>query len=87
MKGVIALLASLYSIFMITAIITHLWTVIIAFQEAGFWGCLLTLFLPFLSELYWMIKMFGENNLYAYIALIHLALAFVFAFFMPRENR
>lgn len=72
---------SLYSLFAITAIITHIWTVIIAFTEAGFFGGVLTLFLPFLGELYWMFKMFGENNKYAYIALSHLILAIPFSLF------
>lgn len=62
-------------VFMITATITHIWTVIIAFTEGGFFGGLLSLFLPFLSEIYWMFKMFGENDAYAYTALVHLVLA------------
>ena len=72
---------SLYSIFAITAIITHIWTTIIGFSEGGFIGGLITLFLPFLSELYWMFKMFGENNTYAFIALTHLILAIPFQMF------
>ena len=76
-----AIFVSLYSLFAITAIITHIWTVIIAFTEAGFFGGVLTLFLPFLGELYWMFKMFGENNTYAYIALSHLILAIPFSLF------
>lgn len=65
----------IFKIYIITAIITHIWTIIIAFIYGGFWGGIITLFLPFLSELFWMIKMFGQNNLYAVIALIHLVLA------------
>lgn len=76
-----AIFASLYGVFVITALITHIWTVIIAFSEAGFFGGILTLFLPFLGELYWMIKMFGENDTYAYIALTHLILSIPFAMF------
>lgn len=76
-----AIFVSLYGIFAITAIITHIWTVIIAFTEAGFLGGILTLFLPFLGELYWMFKMFGENDTYAYIALTHLILAIPFSMF------
>ncbi|WP_291073004.1 hypothetical protein [Empedobacter sp. UBA5987] len=64
----------LYCIFTITAVITHFWTVIIAFSEAGFFGGLITLFIPFLSEIFWMFKMFGVNNFYAYTALFHLIL-------------
>lgn len=70
-----AILISISGIFVITALITHIWTVIIGFTEAGFWGGIITLFLPFLSEIYWMIKMFGVNDLYAWIAFIHLILA------------
>jgi hypothetical protein len=78
MKG---LFVSLFGVFALTAIITHIWTVIIAFSQAGFFGGLLTLFLPFLGELYWMFKMFGVNDTYAYIALIHLILAIPFSMF------
>ena len=63
------------SIFPITATLVHIWTVYIAFVEGGFWGGLISLFLPVISEIYWMFKMFGVNNLYAWIALIHLLLA------------
>jgi hypothetical protein len=70
----ISIFRIVYVVFMITALVTHIWTVIIAFNESGFIGGILTLFLPFLSEIYWMIKMFGENDLYAYIALVHLIL-------------
>lgn len=74
-------LASLYGIFTITAIITHIWTVIIAITESGIFAALISLFLPFLAEIYWMFKMFGENDTYAYIALIHLILSFFFSLF------
>jgi hypothetical protein len=66
---------ALYSLFVITGIITHLWTVLIAFTEGGFLAGILSLFLPFLAELYWMFAMFGENDTYAVIALAHLLLA------------
>ena len=75
-----AIFVSLYGIFAITAIITHIWTVIIAFGE-GFWSGVITLILPVVSEIYWMFKMFGENDTYAYIALIHLILALPFSMF------
>jgi ABC-type glycerol-3-phosphate transport system permease component len=61
--------------------ITHVWTVIIAFTEDGFWAGILSLFLPFLAELYWMFNMFGINDTYAYIALVHLLLAIPFSMF------
>jgi hypothetical protein len=80
----ISIVVAISGIFMITATITHIWTVIIAFSESGFWGGIITLILPFLSEIYWMIKMFGENDLYAYITLIHLILAIPVSLF---DNR
>ncbi|MBK0369812.1 hypothetical protein [Flavobacterium agrisoli] len=53
-----------------TALISyHVWTVIIAFSH-GFWSGIITLFLPVLSEIYWIFKMFGENNLYAILGII-----------------
>jgi hypothetical protein len=73
-------------IFPITAIITHIWTVIIAFTESGFFGGILTLFLPFLAEIYWIFKMFGENNTYAYIALTHLVLSILWRDSYLREK-
>lgn len=81
-----AIFVSLYGVFAITAIITHIWTVIIAFNEAGFLGGVLTLFLPFLGELYWMFKKFGENDTYAYFALTHLILAIPFSMFGRRDR-
>ncbi|MDX9697775.1 MAG: hypothetical protein RBT49_18425 [Bacteroidales bacterium] len=72
---------SLYGIFTVTAIITHIWTVVIAFTEGGFLAGIVSLFLPFLAEIYWMFVMFGVNDVYAYIALIHLILAIPFAMF------
>lgn len=74
-----AIFSSLYGIFMITALITHIWTVIIAFSHGGIIGGIVSLFLPVLAELYWMVKMFGINNAYAYIALLHLLLAIPFS--------
>ena len=69
-----ALLISIAGVFAITALITHIWTVYIAFTEGGFIAGIISLFLPFLAELYWMFKMFGENDAYAYTSLAHLLL-------------
>ncbi len=65
---------TLYVIFMFTAIITHIWTVVIAFSNGGLLAGIISFILPVLAEIYWMIEMFGENNTYAIIALIHLLL-------------
>lgn len=51
------------------AILFHFWTVIIAFQH-GFWSGIITLFLPVVSEIYWIFKMFGENTAYSIIGII-----------------
>lgn len=76
-----SLFVSLYSIFIVTAIITHIWTVVIAFTQGGLLGGVVTLILQVLGEIYWMIKMFGVNDAYSYIALIHLILAIPFSMF------
>jgi len=76
--------STLYTIFLITATITHIWTVIIAFTVGGLIAGILSLFLPFIAEVYWMVKMFGVNDLFAYIALTHLILAL---FFFPNAWR
>jgi len=82
MKAIfVAICVPLFGVFILTAIVTHIWTVIIALTEAGFFGGALTLFMPFLGEIYWMFKMFGENDTYAYIALTHLILAIPFSMF------
>lgn len=65
---------TLYVIFIFTAIITHIWTVVIAFSNGGLLAGITSFILPVLAEIYWMFKMFGENNTYAIIALIHLLL-------------
>jgi len=70
-----ALIGLIFGLFGITAIITHIWTTYIAFTVGGFIAGIVTLFLPAISEIYWMFRMFGENDTYAYIALIHLILA------------
>lgn len=66
---------SLYGLYIVTAVITHIWTVIIGFTEGGLLGGILTLVLPVLAELYWMFAMFGENNAYAFFALANLIFA------------
>ena len=55
-----AIFVSLFGIFSITAIITHIWTVIIAFTEAGFFVGILTLFLPFLQKYIGCLKCLGK---------------------------
>lgn len=45
--------------------LAHLWTVFIAFSNGGFlWG-IISLIFPILAEIYWVIRLFGENNAYS----------------------
>lgn len=66
-----------WGIFAITSIITHIWTVIIAFSEGGIISGLFTFIAPGISEIYWMIKMIGENNVFSIIAFVQLILSFL----------
>lgn len=69
----------------ITGILVHLWTVIIAYSEKGIIGSIITLFVPVLSQFYWIYYMWGENSLYVWIVIIHLILGFI-ATFSDRPN-
>ena len=64
------------SILQILLFLYHIWTVVIAFDH-GFWSGIITLFLPILSEIYWIFKMFGENNLYSILGLISFPAAII----------
>lgn len=68
------------SIFPISAIIFHLWTTFIAFDQGGFWGGLISFIFPFISEIYWCFKVWGENSTYTTIAIIHFLGAFLYGF-------
>ncbi len=45
-----------------TSIILHTWTVIAAFVIKGFWGGILTLFLPVIAEIYWFFQMLSHGH-------------------------
>jgi hypothetical protein len=77
----------LFGIFPITAIIFHIWTTVIAFSEGGFWGGILTFIIPFISEIYWMVKMWGENDAYTTIGIIHLIGALLWTLFGGNNRR
>lgn len=68
-------ITSIYPVFEITAVATHIWTVVIAFNAGGFLAGVISFFLPVFSEIYWIVKMFGSNNVFVFIALLHLLLA------------
>ena len=68
-------------IFAVTAMIVHIWTVVLAFSVRGVIGGILTLFLPGLSEIYWLFATWGDDGLYTTLVIIHMigALYFVVA--------
>ncbi|WP_026837080.1 hypothetical protein [Gillisia sp. JM1] len=59
------LLSLLFSIYPILAIGLYIWTLIIAY-EVSFIAFIVSMFLPVISQLYWMVKLFGVNNLYSW---------------------
>lgn len=69
---------SLYGAFVVASIITHLWTVVIAYYESGFWISVITFCLPLLSELYWTYQMWGVNVLYCSMSIILMVLTIPF---------
>ena len=78
MKNIFLIL--IFSIFPISSIIFHLWTTYIAFDQGGFFGGLLTFIFPLMSELYWVFKVWGENETYTTISIIHFIGAFLGGF-------
>ena len=78
MRAFFNFLASIYAI---TAIITHIWTVYIAFTVGGLIAGIVSLFLPVIAEIYWVYNMIGHNQDYVNIAIIHLILAIPYMLF------
>lgn len=68
-------LSPVFAAFATTAIITHIWTFIIALLGKGLFAGIVSLLLPFLAEIYWMLEMVEANNTYATITFIHLVMA------------
>ena len=69
-----AFIASIYPIFEITAVATHIWTVVIAFKAGGFFAGVTSFFLPVLSEIYWIVKVFESNQVFVFVVLLHFLL-------------
>ena len=69
-----SLLSGIYPYFEITAIATHIWTVIIAVHQGGFLIGLACLILPGPAEVYWIFKLFGDHPIYVAVAILHLLL-------------
>lgn len=66
------------------ALIVHIWTVVIAYNESGLFASILTLIFPMLSEIYWVFMMWGDKNLYVFCAFLATALILTTAFFDDR---
>lgn len=64
-----------FGLFKITALIVHVWTIIIAYEESGLLAAIISFFLPVISEIYWLIMLFDVNKTYATLVIIHLVLA------------
>ena len=47
-------------------LIAFFWTVVIGLSEAGIWGGILSFVLPVLSNIYWVIQLWGENMAFVY---------------------
>lgn len=57
------------------SILIHLWTVVIAYMEAGLTAAVVSFFLPYLAEIYWIIAMLGDNHQYCAAALMQVLLS------------
>jgi hypothetical protein len=75
----------LSSILIIAGSITHIWTAIIAFKVSGLFACILSILFPFISEVYWMIRMFGVINTYSYLVLLQLV-SLIIVFLVIERN-
>ncbi|QCX52540.1 hypothetical protein [Elizabethkingia sp. JS20170427COW] len=58
--------------------VVHLWTIILAFEHSGFLAAIVSIFLPFLSEIYWVYKLWDVNTTYCYAALASLLLPVIY---------
>ena len=61
----------------VLAAVVHVWTVIIAFKISGFWAALLSFLFPIISQIYWAVKIFGENMMYFYAVLATFSVALI----------
>lgn len=70
----------------VSSFIFHIWTTYVAFSEGGFMAGILTLFFPFIGEIYWMIKIWGENDMYMTFAVVHFV-GWLFYVFVGRQQK
>ncbi|RYE13682.1 MAG: hypothetical protein EOP34_08310 [Rickettsiales bacterium] len=70
----------IFSILPISSLLFHIWTVFIAFSKGGFFSGMFTIIFPFVSEIYWTFRVWGHNDLYRTIAIIHYVGWFLYLF-------
>ena len=61
----------------VLGLVIHVWTIIIAFSIKGLFAAVVTLIFPFLSELYWFIKVgsnIGYNTTYCISIMAYIGL-------------
>lgn len=63
----------------VLAAVVHIWTVIIAFKVSGLVAAILSFFFPIISQIYWVIKTFGDNKMYFHTILAMLSAALICA--------
>lgn len=76
-----SLITSMSPLFIVTAFLTHCWTVVIAFEAGGSGAAAGSFFLPILSEIYWMIIITTNDQIYTWITLFHLGIVALIVLF------
>lgn len=56
----------------------HIYTVAIAFQIFGLLGAIVTFIFPIISEIFWVIYMWGENDFYVSCVIVSKVLGIVY---------
>ncbi|MFN4006733.1 MAG: hypothetical protein ACK4HE_04385 [Chitinophagaceae bacterium] len=62
-----SLISFLYNLFILIAIVYHVWTCYIAYQIKGIIVALLTAILPVVGEIYWIANLWGRENYQTFI--------------------
>ena len=62
--------------FIAFVLIFHIWTTVIAYERGGADRAIVTFILPGLSEIVWLIKLWGHNTLYCVLCFPYLILGY-----------
>lgn len=79
------ILALIGTCLQLLALAFHLYTVYIALPH-GYVAASLTLFFPFLAEIYWLIKLWGIDNTYRTVFFVIVIGGIITSFFNPDER-